>query len=93
MNNLKSSVNRSDGSSSIEWRRSKVLESASHGLNQSEISRTLQISQPAINRDFVFLRQQAKQNIRKYIDERLTIIFFTIVKAYNYTSVLPLYGR
>ena len=69
MNNLRSSVNNNN--SSLEWRRSKVLELASQGLNQSEISRTLQISQPTINRDFVFLRQQAKQNIRKYIDERL----------------------
>ena len=68
MNNLRSSVNNNN--SSLEWRRSKVLELASQGLNQSEISRTLQISQPTINRDFVFLRQQAKQNIRKYIDER-----------------------
>jgi DNA-binding transcriptional regulator LsrR (DeoR family) len=47
------------------------LELASQGLNQSEISRTLQISQPTINRDLSFLRQQAKQNIRSYIDERL----------------------
>jgi hypothetical protein len=61
----------SNTNSSLEWRRSKVLELASQGLNQSEISRTLQISQPTINRDFVFLRQQAKQNIRSYIDERL----------------------
>ncbi len=68
MNNLRSSVNSSNN---IEWRRSKVLQLASHGLNQSEISRTLQISQPTINRDFLFLRQQAKQNIRRYIDERL----------------------
>ncbi|MFZ0896595.1 MAG: helix-turn-helix domain-containing protein [Candidatus Nitrosopolaris sp.] len=66
---MRSSVNNNN--SSLEWRRSKVLELASQGLNQSEISRTLQISQPTINRDFVFLRQQAKQNIRKYIDERL----------------------
>ncbi len=60
-----------NSSNNIEWRRSKVLQLASHGLNQSEISRTLQISQPTINRDFLFLRQQAKQNIRRYIDERL----------------------
>lgn len=58
-------------SSNIEWRRSKVLELASHGLNQSEISRTLQISQPTINRDSTYLRKQAKLNIRKYIDEKL----------------------
>jgi DeoR/GlpR family transcriptional regulator of sugar metabolism len=65
MNNLSSSVN------SLEWRRSKVLELASQGYNQSEISRILQISQPTINRDLSYLRQQAKTNIRKYIDERL----------------------
>jgi DNA-binding transcriptional regulator LsrR (DeoR family) len=66
MNNLSSSVN-----SSLEWRRSKVQELASQGLNQSEISRILQISQPTINRDIAYLRQQAKENIKRYIDERL----------------------
>jgi DNA-binding transcriptional regulator LsrR (DeoR family) len=66
MNNLSSSVN-----SSLEWRRSKVQELASQGYNQSEISRILQISQPTINRDITYLRQQAKANIKKYIDERL----------------------
>jgi hypothetical protein len=30
----------------------------------------LQKSQPAINRDIAYLRQQAKDNIKKYIDER-----------------------
>jgi predicted transcriptional regulator len=65
MNNLSSAVN------SLEWRRSKVQELASQGYNQSEISRILQISQPTINRDITYLRQQAKDNIKKYIDERL----------------------
>jgi DeoR/GlpR family transcriptional regulator of sugar metabolism len=66
MNNLSSSVN-----SSLEWRRSKVSELASQGYNQSEISRILQISQPTINRDLSYLRQQAKYNMKRYIDERL----------------------
>ena len=66
MNNLSSAVN-----SSLEWRRSKVQELSSQGYNQSEISRILQISQPTINRDITYLRQQAKSNIKKYIDERL----------------------
>jgi predicted transcriptional regulator len=66
MNNLSSSVN-----SSLEWRRNKVQELASQGYNQSEISRILQISQPTINRDLSYLRQQAKNNIKRYIDERL----------------------
>jgi transcriptional regulator len=49
---------------SVEWRRSKVLELSSQGYNQSEISRMLQISQPTINRDITYLRQQAKENIK-----------------------------
>ena len=56
---------------SVQWRRNKVQELASQGYNQSEISRTLQISQPTINRDIALLRQQAKSNIKRYIDERL----------------------
>jgi hypothetical protein len=56
---------------SLEWRRSKVLELASQGHNQSEISRILQISQPTINRDISYMRQQSKENIKKYVDERL----------------------
>src|ERR671929_959893 len=66
MNNLSSSVN-----SAVEWRRNKVQELASQGYNQSEISKILQISQPTINRDIAYLRQQAKENIKRYIDERL----------------------
>jgi DNA-binding transcriptional regulator LsrR (DeoR family) len=57
--------------SSIEWRRSKVQELASQGYNQSEISKVLQISRPTITRDITYLRQQAKDNIKRYIDERL----------------------
>src|ERR1043165_6255611 len=75
MNNLSSSVNNNNNNnknnSSLEWRRNKVQELASQGYNQSEISRILQISQPIINRDITYLRQQAKDNIKRYIDERL----------------------
>jgi len=52
MNNLNTSVN-----SGLEWRRSKVMELASQGYNQSELARISQISQPTINRDITFLRQ------------------------------------
>jgi hypothetical protein len=55
----------------IEWRRNKVLELSSHGKNQSEISRIFQISVPTVNRDATYLREEAKLNIRRYIDERL----------------------
>ena len=49
---------------SVEWRRNKVQELASQDYNQSEISGILQISQPTINRDITYLRQQAKHNIK-----------------------------
>jgi hypothetical protein len=57
--------------SSIEWRRSKVQELASQGYNHSEISKILQISRPTITRDIQYLNKYAKENIKKYINERL----------------------
>ena len=56
----------------IEWRRAKVRELLSEGeSNQSELARILQVDKSIICRDISHLRQQAKHNIRKYIDERL----------------------
>jgi hypothetical protein len=56
----------------IEWRRTKVMELLSKGeSNQSEIARILQVDKSVICRDIAYLRQQAKHNIKKYIDERL----------------------
>ena len=49
----------------------QVLELSSKGYSQSEIARTLQIDKSIISRDCSYLREQSKQNIRKYIDERL----------------------
>ena len=55
----------------IGWRRSKVAELDSQGHSQPEISRILQVSIGTVNRDLSILRQQAKQKIKRYIDERL----------------------
>src|ERR671931_145447 len=55
----------------VEWRRAKVLELLSKGDSQSEIAKILQVDLSIISRDVFFLRQQAKSNIKKYIDERL----------------------
>jgi hypothetical protein len=52
----------------IDWRRSKVQELSSKGHSQREIA---QISNGTVNRDLSVLRQQAKANIKRYIDERL----------------------
>jgi predicted transcriptional regulator len=55
----------------VEWRRDKVQELCSKGYSQREISQTLQVGLATVNRDISYLRQEAKTNIRKYIDERL----------------------
>ena len=55
----------------VEWRRTKVLELLSKGDSQSEIANVLQVDLSIISRDVYFLRQQAKSNIKRYIDERL----------------------
>src|SRR3954466_12778856 len=55
----------------VEWRRAKVLELLSKGDSQSDIAKTLQVDLSIISRDVYFLRQQAKINIKRYIDERL----------------------
>jgi transposase len=55
----------------IDWRRSKVQELSSQGHSQREIAQILQVSNGTVNRDLSHLRQQAKSNIKRYVDERL----------------------
>ncbi len=78
--------------SQIEWRRSKVAELDSQGHSQPEISRILQVSIGTVNRDLSILRQQAKENIKRYIDERLPeeyekcLIGFTAITREAWTT-------
>src|SRR5205814_9375860 len=55
----------------LEWRRNKVLELSSQGHSQPEIATILQVGLGTVNRDLSYFRNQAKDNIEKYIDERL----------------------
>jgi Trp operon repressor len=55
----------------LQWRRDKVQELYSKGYSQREISQTLQVGLATVNRDILYLRNQAKANIKRYIDERL----------------------
>jgi transposase len=57
----------------IQWRRDKVQELCSKGYSQREISQILQVGLATVNRDIVYLRSQAKANIKRYIDERLRL--------------------
>jgi transposase len=55
----------------LEWRRSKVLELSSQGHSQADISKIMQVSLGTVNKDIFVLRQRAKENIEKYVNERL----------------------
>lgn len=55
----------------IQWRRDKVQELTSKGHSQREIAGFLKIGIGTVNRDLMHLRQEAKENIKRYIDERL----------------------
>jgi hypothetical protein len=64
-------MKKMNGKRQAEWRRNQVFELSSKGHNQTEISKILQISVSTISRDISFLRDQAKANVRKYINETL----------------------
>ncbi|HJT49344.1 MAG TPA: hypothetical protein VJ729_14260 [Nitrososphaeraceae archaeon] len=55
----------------VQWRRDKVQELCSKGYSQREISQVLQVGLATVNRDISYLRDKAKANIKKYIDELL----------------------
>ena len=55
----------------VQWRRDRVQELCSKGYSQREISQVLQVGLATVARDISYLRNQAKTNIKKYIDERL----------------------
>jgi predicted transcriptional regulator len=78
LNNLRLAMNNS-----INWRRSKVLELSSQGYSQSDIAKALQISQPTISRDISYLEEQARNNIRKYIDKKLPFEYDKCLVALN----------
>ena len=58
-------------SESLDWRRSKVLELTSEGYSQREIAQKLQIGKSVVNRDVLFLREQARENLRYHIHEKI----------------------
>jgi transcriptional regulator len=52
----------------IEWRRNQVLDLLSKGFTQSHIAIVLKIDKSVVSRDVFYLRQQSKENIRKYVN-------------------------
>jgi hypothetical protein len=77
MGNLSSNMGSKNGKCNgrkddmIEWRRAKVLELSSQGHNQSEIATIMQVGISTINRDAIFLRQQAQENLKIHVQQKL----------------------
>lgn len=56
----------------IQWRKDQVQQLLSKGYQTNrEIAAILQVSKSTVNKDILALRTEAKDNVRKYIDERL----------------------
>ena len=77
----------------LEWRRNKVLELSSQGNSQPEIATILQVGVVTINRDLPHLRKQAKDNIKKYIDERLPDVLGKYIQWFTIHLKTPNWKR
>jgi hypothetical protein len=53
----------------VEWRKNKIMSYMSHGLtNQSELSRLMQVPLSTVNRDYMNLKQEAKEHVAQFQD-------------------------
>ena len=57
----------------LHWRRKKVLELSSEGRSQPQIAKILQVGLATVNRDLQYLRQEAKENIKKIHRRQATL--------------------
>jgi hypothetical protein len=55
----------------IAWRRSEILRLLSMGHNQASAARLLNLDESVVSLDCKWLREQAKETIRKFLDEQL----------------------
>jgi hypothetical protein len=61
----------SDAKERILVRRSKVIDLYCQGLNETEMSKALNIPRSTIDSDIRVMRQQAKTNIKTFVEEKL----------------------
>jgi predicted transcriptional regulator len=71
----------------LQWRRSKVIEMRSRGLNQVEIAHELQVSKASISSDMQYLRKQAKESIKEYVTEHLPEQYQICLTALDTTAL------
>jgi IS30 family transposase len=68
-------------SEEIQWRRAKILELKSQGLDQREMAQVLQVSPTTITFDLQYLRKEARETIREYTTEQLPLQLKTSIVA------------
>ena len=68
-------------SEEIEWRRSKILELKSQGLDQREIAQILKVSPASISYDIQCMRKEASENVKDYTVKQLPLQFKICVIA------------
>lgn len=57
--------------SAIEWRRGKVLEYTAKGHSQNEVAKIQQVHSSTISLDMQYIREQAQENLRVHIQEKI----------------------
>lgn len=65
----------------IEWRRSKIIELKSQGLDQREIAKILQVTPTLISYDVQSMRNEAMQNVKDYTTRELPLQFRVAIRA------------
>jgi hypothetical protein len=60
-------------SEEIQWRRAKIVELKSQGLDQREMAHVLHVSPTTITFDLKYLRKEARKTIREYTTEQLPL--------------------
>ena len=55
----------------VEWRREKILLLSSQGYSQRDIADKIKVSVGTVNKDLSYLREQSRENIKKYVDEKI----------------------
>jgi transcriptional regulator len=68
-------------SEEIQWRRAKILELKSQGLDQREIAQVLHVSPATITFDLQYLHKEAREAIREYTTEQLPLQLRTSIVA------------
>jgi hypothetical protein len=68
-------------SEEIQWRRAKILDLKSQGLDQREIAQVLHVSPTTITFDLQRLRKEARETLSEYTTEQLPLQLRTFIVA------------